>query len=235
MDIGRAFSYVTEDERWITKMLIGGLVSILGAFIIVGPIIMLGYVIRTARNVANGVARPLPEWEDWGGLLSDGFKGFLVSLGYMVPYLVIYMLGYCMIIFTGASGSEDAAGALVSVALCLMGIGLLVLLASIPFMLGGLIRFIQTDNLGAAFKFADIMALVRANLGVFGMLFLVSLLANFVGGLGAILCYIGLFLTYPYGMAVYAHALGQTVNRLGGMPGSGAAPYDGGYNPAQYQ
>ncbi|NOK63647.1 MAG: hypothetical protein GFH27_549297n11 [Chloroflexi bacterium AL-W] len=76
MNIGKAISYVFEDERWISKVLLGGLIAAI-------PILnfaAIGYMIKTARNVAYGNPRPLPEWgEDFGDTFMLGFHGFVIS------------------------------------------------------------------------------------------------------------------------------------------------------------
>ena len=70
MDIGKAFSYVFEDEQWISKVLIGGLLI----WIPIVNFAVFGYMIKVAQNVAQGNPRPLPEWGEFG----DHF-GSLVS------------------------------------------------------------------------------------------------------------------------------------------------------------
>ena len=52
MDIGRTISYIFEDEKWVTKVLIGGLVLIIP---IIGQLVLIGYMLKTAQNVARGV------------------------------------------------------------------------------------------------------------------------------------------------------------------------------------
>ena len=66
IDLGRAFTFVTEDPEWVTKVLVGGLFALLSA-ILVGIPFVLGYWGRTLGNVAAGRPRPLPAWDDLGG------------------------------------------------------------------------------------------------------------------------------------------------------------------------
>ncbi len=72
MDIGRAFTFVGDDPKWVQKLLIGGGLFLLGyltSIILIGiPIflIVLGYLVQVTRNVIGGQDRPLPEWNDWG-------------------------------------------------------------------------------------------------------------------------------------------------------------------------
>ncbi len=72
MDVAKAFTYVTKDERWLGKIGFGALVSLLGVFIF--PVFLLtGYMVGITRNVMNREKRPLPEWDDWRLLFKDGF------------------------------------------------------------------------------------------------------------------------------------------------------------------
>ena len=68
MEIGKAFTFVTEDEGWIKKLAIGA-VFVLVPFLI---LLVIGYQILIIRNVIDGKDRPLPEWEDFGQLFKDG-------------------------------------------------------------------------------------------------------------------------------------------------------------------
>ena len=45
---------------------------------------MTGYFVRLVRNVARGDERPLPEWDDLGGIFSDGLRAVAVYLAYFV-------------------------------------------------------------------------------------------------------------------------------------------------------
>ena len=72
MDFGKAFGYVFEDEGWVSKVLIGGLVALIP---IIGSLVVSGYSYKIAQNVARGAARPLPEWNEFGDALARGFFG----------------------------------------------------------------------------------------------------------------------------------------------------------------
>src|SRR5438874_112303 len=87
-DFVQPFAFVFQDERWVQKVLIGGLFYI-AAFLLIGVFFILGYCARLARNVIAGVARPLPEWDDLGTYFADGVKLVCAGLGYTLPLVVI--------------------------------------------------------------------------------------------------------------------------------------------------
>ena len=72
MDIQRAFTFITDDEKWITKLLIAVVISFF-SFLIVPIFIVSGYAIQIARNSRDGMDTPLPEWDDW----SSYMKGWI--------------------------------------------------------------------------------------------------------------------------------------------------------------
>ncbi|MCK4900594.1 MAG: hypothetical protein KAS38_17565, partial [Anaerolineales bacterium] len=62
MDIGKSFTFSFEDKDWITKYLLGALISAI-------PILnfaWMGYMIELIVNVADDVPSPLPDWSDLG-------------------------------------------------------------------------------------------------------------------------------------------------------------------------
>jgi len=209
MDIGKAFSYVFEDESWISKVLIGGLVSII-------PIVnfaMLGYMIKIAQNVAEGSPRPLPEWSGFGDHFMRGLYVFVIYLVYALPIIIFEIL---FIALTGGLGAaardSDGAGAAIGVlGLCFFPIILILGLAVSFLVYAALARYAATNSLSEALKFSEVIASVRSNFSPWLMLWLVAILASFVGGLGVIACGVGVIFTGFYGQCVVGHALGQTV------------------------
>jgi hypothetical protein len=70
-------------------------------------------------------------------------------------------------------------------------------------------RYLQTGSLGSAFRFSEIFATTRTNLGTWVVVWLLYLLCSFVAQLGAIIFFIGLLLSIPYASIVFGHLLGQ--------------------------
>ena len=81
---------LTEDPRWLPKILIGGLFYLL-AFLLVGIFFILGYQARLARNVIAGMQHPLPEWDDLGDYFGEGLRLFGVILVWILPVAVLAM------------------------------------------------------------------------------------------------------------------------------------------------
>jgi len=92
VDFGRAFTSVTEDPDWIKKILIGGAFMLLSS-VLVGVPFVLGYFSQTLRNVVAGAARPLPEWDDLGGIFSEGLRLTAVYLVYVLAVGVVRAWG----------------------------------------------------------------------------------------------------------------------------------------------
>ena len=86
MDFGKAFSFVFEDEDWIKKIALGGLLSLIP---VLGLFLVIGYGLEVTKRVIKGDAEVLPDWSDFGGYLTKGFMVFLIAFVYMLPVILI--------------------------------------------------------------------------------------------------------------------------------------------------
>ena len=101
MDFGLAFSFPFKDEKWIEKIVIAAVISIIP---IIGWFALLGWAIEIGRRVINGEEEVLADWSDFGGLLTLGFKAWLAALVFSIPLIIVWIpVG----IFTGLVGSSD--------------------------------------------------------------------------------------------------------------------------------
>ncbi len=233
MDIGRTFSFITEDERWVTKVLIGGLIFLIP---IVGQLAVLGYMFKVAQNVSRGVERPLPEWGEFGDLIMRGLYGLVISLVYMIPYLVVVLLFVCLAGGMGAlseDSSEAAASAMGGLSCLLTPIMILVAIGGAIMAWGGYARYIASGQLADAFKFGEVFAILRNHVNLWLMMLVVSLLAGLVASLGMIACGVGMLFTSVFAYMMQGHALGQIVAQL--YPSSGLSDPPANYTPPTIQ
>jgi hypothetical protein len=184
MDINQSIRFVKDDPQWLSKLLIGALMSILG-FLILPAMILQGYVVKIIRQVMNGQRDGLPEWDDWGELLRDGFFVTIAQLIYTLPCIILLFIG---IAATGGiaslTGSEDLAGAIASggvlLSLCLLLLFVVALLFLTPAIL---IQYAIKDDFAACFRFGEVMDIIRNHTSDILVTFLVSLAAAFVIGI----------------------------------------------------
>jgi hypothetical protein len=220
VDFGRAFTSVTEDPDWIKKVLIGGVFALLSS-ILVGIPFVLGYWSRTLRNEAAGVARPLPDWDDLGGLFSEGLRLTGVYLVYLlVVFLVVGGLGCLvmsplMLLGSARHGDFDpsqAVGALGGLAmLAFYGLLMLASLAMALYLPAALARASLRGSVADGFDWRAIVAFIKANLGNYLLSLVVYLAASLLAQFGVILCCVGIFPAAFWSYTVAAAALGQTV------------------------
>ncbi len=203
MDIGKAFSYVFDDEDWIKKVVIGGLLGIIP----IVNFIVVGYALRLIRNVAEGAERPLPEWDNWG---DDFVCGLLVAVAaflYWLPALIVMGIGSGIGALLGSSSDTGDTAALCVTAFQCLG-SLWSILVAIVFP-SAMLQYVMNGEFGDFFKFGTIIAFIRDNLGNYVIALLVSALANIVAGFGVILCFVGVIFTQFWSYVVMAHLFGQ--------------------------
>ncbi|NNJ12410.1 DUF4013 domain-containing protein [Chloroflexales bacterium ZM16-3] len=210
MDIGRAFSYVFDDEEWLTVILLGGLILIVPIF---GQIVLIGFLLETARNVAAGRDRPLPKWNHLGETFGIGLPGFAIQIVYALPIILISFAFACLGILGGSAlANENSAGGLFLAAIfCLVPLTILFSLIIQPITLAATVRYLQTRSLSGALQVGEAVRMVRSDLGGWVVLWLLQILCGIVGGLGSIVFGIGALFTTIYGQAVFGHLLGQTL------------------------
>jgi hypothetical protein len=223
VDFGRSFSFVTEDPDWVKKILIGGAFT-LACALLVGVPFVLGYFSRTLRNVVAGAARPMPEWDDLGGIFNEGLRLTAVYLLYTLGIVAILAAFGCVALLPvmALSGS----GADPSQALGLMGgLGIvalygLVMVASLAlavYLPAALARAALRGTVADGFAWREILAFISANLGNYLLALVIYLIASFVSQFGIVLCCVGIFPAVFWGYMVMAVALGQAV-RLSPVP-----------------
>jgi hypothetical protein len=217
MDVGRSFSFVVDDKDWAVKILIAAgilLGGILLSWLLLIPLILAaalltGYALEITRRVIRGDAQLLPEWNDWGALIADGLKVIVIGIVYALPMIAVAV---CVGVPAGLLGESNSSAAvalsnlfsgLLTVASLAWGIFLaFVLPAAIGF-------FADTGEMASAFRFGEVLALVRRNLSTYLVTVLMSWVALIVGGLGKLACGVGWLATFPYAHMVIGHLTGQ--------------------------
>lgn len=220
MDIGLAFGFITKDEKWVSKVVIGGLLMLVP---ILNILTLYGYGLETARNVARGDEKPLPEWDNFGDKVMKGVYAFVISLVYAIPIIILNVGLQILIAISSAMGGDEGGGIVALLSLCLMPVLLILGIATWLFIMAAFVRYIQTENLSSAFQFQEIWTMVRGSIGTWLMMFVVYLLASLVGMLGTIACGVGALFTTFFGMVAFFHALGQVTKQMGGLGGGGSS------------
>jgi len=243
MDIGKAFGFVFEDERWFSKILLGAVIMLIPIF---GQLAVAGYVIDVIRNVMAGNPRPLPDWSDLGRKFMDGLMVTIANLVYGLPIWIIVcpiffvwllpmlgpiiggenndVVGTLMATLTGVAGLLTVAGACLA---SLFGILLALLQPVLQ------IRYARSGQLGACFQVGEVFRFLFTNIGPIIIAALVLLGAGMAVGiamsvvgtvvglipcLNVILAFVVPLLALPLGMwvsVIGGHLYGQIGQRAG--------------------
>ena len=225
MDVNKALTFVTEDERWITKLLIG-VVMIFISFLIIPMFFLYGYMIQIIRNVMAGMENPLPEWEEWGKMFMDGLNLFVAGLVYTLPVWLLMCCSFAFIL-PSAGMEGDAAEIMAGIGvLAIVVMSCLVFLFLIALMLIGpaiAIQYARENSLSACFQFSEVIGIARENIGNILIALVVVFAISFVLSLVGLIPIIGFIVIMPrnvYVLFVTGHMYGQ----IGVIAGGGSAP-----------
>lgn len=227
MDVGKSFTYQFEDNNWITKLLIGALVSAV-------PILnfaWFGYMVDLLRNVMDGVSLPLPEWSDLGEKFMKGLIVWLAGIVYSLPAIIFGCIPFSVLAFSGGMESGDLQDTLLA---AFTGLGLLFgcllfiyFLALSFFFPAVYINFARKGTFNSCFEFSEIIRTVTSNINKYLTAWLVSIVAGIVvsfilGIVSAVLGFIpclGWIIAWligavgaVYGLTIYAHLFGQVAS-----------------------
>jgi len=216
-------TFVTEDDRWITKLLIGGILLFL-SFLIIPILFVQGYLVHIVRNVMDGEEKPLPEWEQWGKLLKDGFNLLVAGLVYTLP---IWLLMCCSFIFFIPAAVSEGSFAEIMAAI---GVTAMVLMSCLLFLFiiafvliqpAITIQYAREDSLSACFRFSEVFGMTRDNIADIIIAVAVVLGLGFVLSLVGIVPFIGWVISIfasVYVIFVSGHLYGQIGANVGGTP-----------------
>lgn len=181
MNVGQAFTYVFEDERWVSKLLLGALIMLIPIF---GMFAVLGYVVATIRNVLAGAIRPLPEWDNLGEYFVDGLMVIVANLVYALPLIILAcVIAVPSLLPILAGENEDLMAILGGLSAVVMAaIGCIIFLYSLVLWILSPTIYLQYavyDSVGACLRFGDVFRFTLDNIGSV----LIAQLMMWVGGL----------------------------------------------------
>ena len=221
MDFGKAFSFVFEDEDWVKKIAVGGLISLIP---VIGIFLVLGWGVEITKRVINGDAEVLPDWSDFGGYLSRGFMVFVIAFLIFLPVILVQSCGSGLPFLTDSYDQEALTTALWVLTACFTCITILYSIVAYMILPAAVARYAATGDFGAAFKLGEIFKVVRNNLGTYAMVLLGGIVASLVASLGTIACVIGVLFTTVYSFAINGHLWGQAYNVSGSSAADSAEP-----------
>jgi hypothetical protein len=220
LDVGRALGFVFEDPDWVKKMLIGGLFQLLGTFV-VGGFFTAGYGLRLIRRVAAGEPRPLPEWDDLGGMFVEGAKAVALYLAHLLILgLIPLSLGCLVAVASGglttlarSAGREAAEPLMVGVILLLYALAGLVMLVLMVYLPAAFVRLALQGSLSAAFQVRENIAFIRRNPLNYLLALVLYFIAAFLAQFGFLVCCVGYLPAFFWAICVFAWGLGETARR----------------------
>ena len=218
IDFGRAFTFVKEDPDAVRKILIGSAFGLL-SLLLVGVFFLMGYQWRLIQRVARGEPRPLPDWDDFGGLFVDGLKLFAVNLIYGLGLLLVLGCPFAVLLlaFSAVAGGRGSHGGFEALgALGIVGFYGAIMLASLllfVYLPSALVRLAITNDFAAAFQLKENLSFIRRNPLNYLLSIVLQLVGNFIAQFGILLCCVGIFPAGFWAMCMYGWALGETARR----------------------
>jgi hypothetical protein len=213
------FKFPFQGPNWQSRFLIGAGLALASFLVPIVPLIFVnGYTLRVMRQAIEGEDLAMPDWEDWGGLATDGLRMMLVGLVYLLPGtivlvggMILYWVILTLLAVATEGGSEPALGAslLYMVSIGIMFLSMLVglalsLLGGIPLPMATA-HFVAQDKVAAAFRVREWWAVLRNNrLGYF-------IAWVVVAGLMAILYFLTMMVYYTMVLCCLIPFLGATL------------------------
>jgi hypothetical protein len=210
MDIGKAFSYVFEDKQWIGKIVIGAVLSFFSFLLIPIPL-LIGWAVGITRNVMDDFEDPMPAWENWGKLFSDGLKVLAAQLVYTLPFWILMCIAGAFAAAAGSSSEGLQALGVIGFAglICVLLVFSIVLFFISPAII---IQYVRSDDFGACFRFSEVLAIARDNIADIIIAFLATWIIGLGIGLVSMVPLVGWLVALaaaPYVSAVAGHLYGQ--------------------------
>ena len=224
MDIAKAITYVGDDEDWLSKLILGAIV----ANVPILNLAWLGYLTDIMSNVSDDIARPLPDWSDFGDKFLKGLKLVGAAIIYTLPGLLLLGIPLVAVIIAGIPADANLQEAIattfagVGIVLgCCIAIYFLVLAFLFPAIN---LHFARRGTFGSCFQIKDIIQLVFNNFGEYliallvswGAAFVISLAVSILGIMLVLIPCVGWILMILIGAVtnvwigtIYAHLVGQ--------------------------
>lgn len=183
---GDGFAWPFQDPAWFSKVIVQGLITLIP---IVGWIATTGWMLMTIDNYRTG-RRELPP---------AGFhleRGIILFVVYVI-YAVVFGIPGGVLQGAGANGNNaglSSLGGLVSFALSVL----------LAFLAPSIILHTYRAGFNGGFDIPGIWRMATANVTNSVIAGVLIWVAGLIGGVGVILCCVGLIFTIPYSMAIMA-------------------------------
>jgi Protein of unknown function (DUF4013) len=200
--IADAFAWPFRDPQWVSKVLVMGLILIIP---IVGAIAGLGWMLAAMDRLRAGEERlPRANFDHFG-------RGFGLFVVFLVYYVVVLLLASVIfvpsVLILVAQGRDNPNAVLVS-----LGFGLLLVANSFVLLAGLVLTFAMPavvlvfDRGGVAggLNVKRVVKLAMSSLINTLIAGLMLIAAGIVGGFGLLFCFIGVYFTQAYALAMQA-------------------------------
>lgn len=243
MDIGRALTYFSEDERWVEKTAIGTGLLLISSLLLValigvlGYFILFGYLVRLLQNVRDNVHPVLPEWDRWGDDLVRGVKLVCVYAVWALPifFISVPMFIIGAVLTDYVPYADEGLGEIFI--LCSLCLQFLVGIAYLVFQPGFTIAFARNETISEGLQVSEIWDWTRDHIGNVAIVAILTVIASViittVGSIvGLILCVIGAVVTVPLSQLIIYYFQSHLYGQLSRITDVGAGGGDSGTAPA---
>ncbi|CUS97465.1 DUF4013 domain-containing protein [Candidatus Kryptobacter tengchongensis] len=222
MNIERGFRFVFQERNWFGKIIVGGVMMIF-SFLIIPLLIYYGYLVEVAKRTIKEEQQLLPEWDEIGRKLANGFKLAVIIIVYLIPFFILFgiSLPFSTLEFENFKSREiityimplppnlflkwELTG--ISFLLFLSSLVYIILFALIlPFIIG---KFAENESINDAFAISDIFSMFRDNIGDAIIVFLLTIFLQLLASLGFVLCFVGILLTGFWASIVQYYLYGE--------------------------
>ena len=243
MDIGRALTYFSEDERWVEKTAIGTGLLLISSLLLValigvlGYFILFGYLVRLLQNVRDDVHPVLPEWDRWGDDLVRGVKLVCVYVVWALPIFLISVPMFIIgaVVTDYVPYADEGLGEIFI--LCSLCLQFLVGIAYLVFQPGFTIAFARNETISEGLQVSEIWDWTRDHIGNVAIVAILTVIASViittVGSIvGLILCVIGAVVTVPLSQLIIYYFQSHLYGQLARITDAGTGGGDTGTAPA---